>query len=157
MSRLTTLRAVAVLTALVATGCGASPAQRSPDPSGLPLLPGARVVAQDRQCDIGAKAFCVLELVVVNPRFRTSSALLTAQTEQLRRRGWTTAGSDIGEEQAADSPGHKLWVSLATPYGDLKGVDLGWIIRSRTIARALSTVMFERASAVSVKLGVGSS
>jgi hypothetical protein len=142
---------------VVVAGCAASPARRTPDPAALPLVAGARVVASDRQCDTGSNAFCVIEMVVVNPRFGTSSELLAAQSDQLRSRGWTPAGPEIGEERAAESPGHRLWASLATAYGDLKGVDLGWIIRSRSIALALSKAIFERAPAISIKLQAGSS
>ena len=48
-------------------------------------------------------------------------------------------------------------MTYATAYGDLKGIDLGWIKRSRTITLALSRALFDRASAMSVMLEVGSS
>jgi hypothetical protein len=151
------LGAVAALIAFVVAGCGSAPARRTPDPAGLPLVAGTRVVASARHCDTGSNAFCVIEMVAVNPRFSTASKLLAAQSDQLRSLGWTPAGPEIGEERAAESPGHRLWASLATAYGDLKGVDLGWITRSRSIALALSKAMFERAPAISIKLQAGSS
>jgi hypothetical protein len=40
---------------------------------------------------------------------------------------------------------------------DLRGVDLGWIRRPRTITLALSNTMFDRSAAMSMMLEVGAS
>ena len=45
--------------------------------------------------------------------------------------GWTGANADTGQQRAADSPGHKLRLTYAPAAGDLQGIDLGWIKRSR--------------------------
>jgi hypothetical protein len=114
-------------------------------------------VAAVRQCDRGSGPFCAVELVVVARRYRTSDALLASERRQLRKLGWTGTGGDTGDEQAADSPGHKLRLTYATAYGDLKGIDLGWIQRSRRITLALSHVLFNRSAAMSLMLELGAS
>lgn len=152
------LRAAA-LPALVAAlvGCSQAGGSPTPDLARLPLVGGASIAAQVRQCDRGTNAFCALELVVVDPRLETSNALLTSERRQLRRHGWTQFGGDTGDQRAAESPGHELRVTYATAYSDLKGIDLGWIQRSRPITLALSRALFDRASAISMMLEVGSS
>jgi hypothetical protein len=75
----------------------------------------------------------------------------------LLKSGWTGADADSGEQRAADSPGHKLRVTYATAYGDLKGIDLGWIKRSRKLTLALSRAIFDHAAAMSMLLEVGAS
>src|SRR5207248_4580346 len=57
------------------TGCGQGTAQRAPDLRRLPLVDGARIVAQAQRCDRGANAFCAVQLVIVNRRFRSSTDL----------------------------------------------------------------------------------
>ncbi len=138
-------------------GCGRSATGRVPDLAKLPLVPGANIVAQARQCDRGANAFCSFQLVVVDPRYRTSIALVSSERRHLRQLGWTGMNADTGEEDAAESPGHQLRVTYATAFGDLEGIDLGWIKRPRKIALALSRAMFDRSAAMSVMLEVGSS
>jgi hypothetical protein len=147
------------LPALIVTlaGCGQSGASHTPDLARLPLVRGARIVSQVRRCDPGANAFCGWELVVVNPRYRSSDALLRGEHRRLLKLGWTGANADTGEEHAADSPGRKLRLTYATAYGDLKGIDLGWIRRSRTVTLSLSRAMFEHASALSMLLEQGAS
>jgi hypothetical protein len=146
-----------VLPALIVTlaGCGRSSANHTPDLAGLPLVHGARIVAQVRRCDRGANAFCGWELVVVSPTYRSSDALLLSEHRRLLKLGWTGANADTGEEHAADSPGHKLRVTYATAYGDLKGIDLGWIRRSRRVTLSLARAMFDHASALSILLEEG--
>jgi hypothetical protein len=151
------LRAPALLAPLaLLAGCGQS-GVKVPDSTRLPLVSGARVVQQVRQCDRGANAFCSLELVVVDPRYRNSLDLLTGEHQHLMSLGWTGANAEIGEERAADSPGHKLRVTFSTAGGDLKGIDLGWIHRSRKTALALSHALFAHSSALSVMLEYGPS
>jgi hypothetical protein len=123
----------------------------------LPLVPGARVVIRARQCDRGANAFCSLQLVAVDPRYRNSLELWDAERAVIRKAGWSEVDGDTGDERAAESPGHKLRVTYATAYGDLKGIDVGWIHRSHRIAIALSRTMFDNAAALSFELDPGSS
>ena len=138
-------------------GCGQGGADQAPALSKLPLVGGARIVSRARQCDPGANAFCALELVLVDPRAPTSTALLASELRSLRQRGWTPTAGDFGQEKAADSPGHKLRLTYGTAAAELEGIDLGWIQRSDTIARSLSGTMFDRASALSLMLEAGSS
>jgi hypothetical protein len=136
-------------------GCGQGGGGKAPELSGLPLVSGARVVQQVRKCDRGANAFCALEIVIVASRYRDSLDLLAGEQGHLRSLGWTGASPEIGEERAADSPGHKLRVTYATAYGDLKGIDLGWIHRSRKTAVALSHALFDHAPTLSMMLEQG--
>jgi hypothetical protein len=152
------LRLVALPALIVAlAGCGQSSASRTPDLTMLPLVGGARIVAQVRQCDRGANAFCSYELVVVDPRYKSSTDLLEGEHRHLRDHGWAGAAPDTGEQRAAESPGNKLRVTYATAFGDLKGIDVGWIKRPWPITAALSRAMYNRASAISVMLETGSS
>jgi hypothetical protein len=148
---------LALVIPLALAACGQSGSSRVPDLAKLPLVPGANVVVQARQCDRGANAFCSFQLVVVDPRYPTSTALVSSERTHLRQLGWSDMNADTGEQHAAESPGHKLRVTYATAFGDLKGIDLGWIMRPRPIALALSHAMFARTSAMSVMLEVGSS
>jgi hypothetical protein len=143
--------------ALAVAGCGQSAQSRSPDLASVPLAGGARVVAHIRRCDRGADPYCAVQAVVVGGRYRSSTALLSRERRHLHSLGWTQAIGDSGLELAADSPGHKLRLIYATAAADLQGVDLGWIQRSRLITLALSRLMFDRASAISVMLETGSS
>jgi hypothetical protein len=145
----------ALILALV--GCGTGAGAGAPTLDQLPLVPGAKVLAQATQCDRGANAFCTLEVVVVDQRFKNSEDLVNAEHRVVHGAGWAGVGADTGDERAAESPHHKLRVTYATAYGDLKGIDLGWIHRSSMIARALSRTLFDHASAMSVELDQGSS
>jgi hypothetical protein len=150
---------VVVVVALAAgalAGCGGSGGDRSPNLSGLPLASGSRVVARAKQCDGGSNAYCALELVVVDPAFRDSGVLVTAEKRSLAHHGWMADNGPNGDERAAESPGDKLRVTYATAYGDLKDIELGWIKRARPISLALSHTLFGREAAMSVMLEVGS-
>ncbi len=136
-------------------GCGDSGVGKIENLSGVPLAGGARIVAEVRQCDRGVNAYCALEFVVVDPLYPTSTALQASEHRRLRQRGWTSANGDIGNEQAANSPDHKLRMTYAAAQVDLQGIDLGYIRRSRTISLALSRTMFDRSSAISVMLEAG--
>jgi hypothetical protein len=143
---------------LVLAGCGGTTSsKRSPKPAQAPLVPGARVVARAVQCDRGASAFCSVQLVAIDPRYKSSEQLADAEHDLVERAGWTESDADTGDERAAESPGHKLRLTYAAAYGDLKGIDVGWIHRSRKIALALSKAMFDRVAAISVELDHGSS
>ena len=141
--------------ALLLAGCGGS-TRHVPDASKLPLVAGASVAAKAQQCDRGAGAYCSVELVVVDPRFHTSTDLMKTEQRQLHQLGWSLADGDTGNERAADSPGHKLRVTYATASGDLQGIDLGWIDRSQKITLALSHALFARSAALSMMLELGS-
>jgi hypothetical protein len=147
------LAAVAAL-ALTLPGCGGG-GTRTPDLSELPLVAGSQVNVRERICDSGASAYCGWELVVVNPRYRSSEGFFRAEHRLLLARGWSGADGDIGDEHAADSPGHRLRVTYATPTGDLQGVDLGWIRRSRPVTLALSRAIFNHQPVISVLLEIG--
>jgi hypothetical protein len=150
---------VALTAGLIAclAGCGQSSASKTPTLSSLPIVPGATVTLRVKQCDQGANAFCAWDLVVVDPRSASSTALLHSERDLLKREGWTLANGDTGEQHAADSPGHKLRVTYASAYGDLKGIALGWIKRPRSVQLALSHTLFTGTSAISMLLELGAS
>jgi hypothetical protein len=87
---------------------------------------------------------------------RTSWQLIAAEQRLLYRHRWTPEDASNGDEHAAQSPGDKWRVTYATAYGDLQGIDLGWIQRSHRITTALSEALFDRSPAISVMLEVGS-
>ena len=157
--RLRGLIALALTVALVAAlaGCGQSSGGRTPDLSRLPLVAGAQVVAQVKECDSGANAFCALELVIVDPRYKTPDDMLNAEHDRLRAAGWTGANADTGEQHAADSPGHNLRLTYATAAGELKGTGLGWTKRAQPIKLALSRAMLYQSAALSLMLEQGAS
>ena len=105
----------------------------------------------------GANAFCAWELLVVGPRYRSSDQLVKDEHALLLKSGWSGGDADTGDQHAADSPGHKLRVTYATPSGDLRDIVLGSIKRSRQLTLALSHVMFVRSAAMSMLLEVGAS
>jgi len=150
------LVAAAAAVALL-TGCGSGGSDsRTPRLSQLPLVPGARVVAQQTTCDPGAHAYCALQLVVVDDRYNTSDDLVESEHTLLLAKQWSGATADTGGEHAADSPGHKLRVTYATTSKELFAVTLSFVKRTKAIARAMSHTMFARQSAMSMMLEVGS-
>jgi hypothetical protein len=154
----TIVRVIAFLAPAAAlAGCGASATGTAPPVHALPLLPGARIVAQAQECDKGANPYCSLELVVVDPDFKSSGDLLKAEHTLVHAKGWRGVTADTGDENAAESPGHKYRVTYGTASGDLTGIDLGWIHRSRKIAVALSKTLFAHDSAISMLLEAGES
>lgn len=155
--RIWTLALLAGAALVVLSGCGQSSSGKAPELAGVPLAGGIRVVAHNRRCDRGANPFCAVQLVVVGRRHQTSTDLMNGERDHLASLGWTQSNGDTGDEQAADSPGHKLRLTYATASNDLKGIDLGWIKRSRSITMALSRVMFDRAGAMSLMLETGPS
>jgi hypothetical protein len=114
-------------------------------------------VAQVRECDPGANAYCALQLVVVGPRYATSNDLVAGEHDWLLKHGWTGANADTGAQHAADSPGHKLRVTYGTGFGDLYAIDRGWIKRNDGIALALSHQFYAQSSAMSLMLEIGPS
>lgn len=154
--RLGAFCALALLTTLA--GCGAvSSAQRTPAASSVPLLPGSRIVTQVRTCDQGANAYCAIDLVVRNSHYISSDILSRDEGRLLRKDGWSLADGDTSAETAANSPGHKLRLTFSTAAGDLQEIDLGQIIRPWPITYALSSSMFARAAAMSMRLEIGAS
>jgi hypothetical protein len=147
--------AAALALAAALTGCGTSTAQRTPTVSAIPLLPGARVATQVRACDSGSRAFCSIELVVTDPRYKSSDNLAHDESKHLRKAGWSLADGDTSTESSANSPGHKLRLTYSTAADDLQQIDLGQIARSRNVVLALSNSMFDRAAAMSMMLEVG--
>ena len=143
--------------ALVAAAACGSGTTRAPDVNKLPLVPGAQVVTKASQCDKGANAFCAVELVVVDKHYKDSLSLLLSERDALKRSGWTGTSPDTGEQAADISPGQQLRVTYATAAGDLKGIDLGWIKRSRPVTVALSHAMFARSPTLSMMLELGAS
>jgi hypothetical protein len=148
-------KALAIPVAAAAlAGCGHS--ARSPSALHLPLVPGSSVIAKTRECNRGANPYCSVEMVVQNTSYQSPRRLLFDERDYLYHHGWRAASPDTGVELAAESPGHKLRVTYATALQDLKGVDLGWIARPPSIARALDRAVFDRVSTMSVLLEVGS-
>ena len=148
--------AAAVIVAVVAaSGRGGTP--RAIGLRNVPLPAGTRVVARVRSCDRGVNSYCALQVVIVGDRYPNSTALRTAYGQELAKLGWTTAKGPDGNETAADSPGHELRLTYATPYEDLLGVDSKWIQRTSAISHSLSTMMFDRAPGLSIMLVRGPS
>ena len=142
---------------LILAGCGASHSQRTPVASDIPLVPGASIAAQTRACDHGSRVFCSVDLVVVDHHYRSSDYLALDESHVLRKHGWSLADGDTGLQTAANSPGPKLRLTFSTADGDLREVDLGTIIRPWPIVYALSSTMFDRTAAMSMRLEVGAS
>jgi hypothetical protein len=142
-------------TGIAIAGCGQSAARRTPDLAKVPLVSGSRISTEVKRCDKGANAFCAYELVVSAPRYTSSDKLVKDEHRLLKSQGWSGADGETGDQHAADSPGHKVRVTYATALGDLKGIDLGWIKRSRKVTLALSRALFEHQAAMSMLVEVG--
>jgi len=147
------LSLVAVICGLAGCGDGGS---RAPIAVGaLPFVGGARVVAQARQCDPGANAFCALEFVAVDPRYASSNDFLVAERLHLHALGWSLVDAQVDGEAAAQSPGHRLRLTYSTASSDLQQIELGLIGRAQTIEVALSRTLFNRTPAMSLMLEDG--
>lgn len=153
--RLGALAAIALVPTLA--GCGASQAQRTPEATDIPLVPGAEIAVQARACDKGSRPYCAIDLVVVDHHYRSSDNLALDESHVLRKHGWSLADGDTSLQTGANSPGHKLRLTYSTATGDLRQIDLGQIIRPWPITYALSNTMFDRAAAMSMRLEVGAS
>ena len=141
---------------MLLAGCGAaSTAERTPTSSAVPLVPGSRVVKQVRVCDRGSRAYCAIDLVVVNGNYASSDIFARDESHVLRGSGWSLADGDTSQQSAANSPGHHLRLTYATAAGDLREIDLGAINRPWPITYALSNSMFDRDAAMSMRLQVG--
>jgi hypothetical protein len=138
--------------AVVLTGCGSASSPASLDAARVPLLAGARIIAQARDCDLGAKAYCAVEFVVVDPNYTDSYQLLIDERTQLLKSGWFGNRGDTGDESAVDSPDHHLRLTYAMASKDLQAMDLGWIQRAWPMWLALSRTMYARSAALSMML-----
>ncbi len=138
-------------------GCGHGATVRASDLGAPPLAGGAAIVARVRTCDPGASSFCALELVLVGEdhRYRSSSDLVSSESQRLREVGWAETKADTVQQHAAESPGHKVRVTYATAFTDLKEVGLDRLKRSRAIQLALSQALYDRASAISLIVEAG--
>jgi hypothetical protein len=146
--------ALAIGSVVALSGCGGG--ARTPKLASLPIVSSAHVVSNVHVCDQGKKAYCALELVVVDPHYPSPRDLVLAERKVLKAHGWTGASAQTGDQLADESPGHKLRVTYDTAYGDLKDIDLGWIQRTRRTQEALSTQMFAGAIVMSALLQIGS-
>ena len=147
---------VIVICALALGACGGGGSSSRPvSLSSLPLVDGASVLTQTRQCDGGVNSFCAIVAVIVDRGASSSGALATSEYNHLHALGWTGAAGDNGDERAANSPGHKLRVTYSTAQGDLTGIDLGWIKRPWTITSSLSRAMYQRIPTMSIMLERG--
>ncbi len=153
--RLGVAGALAVAVAL--GGCGSSTADRTPTVSAVPLVPGAKIGTQVRECDQGSRAYCTIELVVLDSRYPSSDILAHDESHVLRKAGWSLADGDTSTETAANSPGHKLRLTYSTAADDLQQIDLGQITRPTPITHALSSSIFDQTPAMSMMLEVGAS
>jgi hypothetical protein len=138
-------------------GCGASTVQRTPTASDVPLVPGAKIATQVRECDQGSRAYCTIELVVLDSKYPSSDILAHDESHALRKAGWSLADGDTSTETAANSPGHKLRLTYSTAADDLQQIDLGAITRPTPITHALSSSIFDQTPAMSMMLEVGAS
>lgn len=145
---------LAVVAALAGCGTG-TPAARTPTASSVPLVSGSRIVEQVRTCDRGSNAYCAIDLVVRNRDYKSSDILLRDEGRLLRKDGWSLSNAETKSQTAANSPSHKLRLTFSTAAGDLQEIDLGAINRSWPITYALSSSMFDRAAAMSMRLEVG--
>lgn len=149
--------ATAITAALCVAGCGSSVISRVPSVGAVPLIPRTRTLIHQTRCDRGANAYCAVQLVVVGRGYSSSGAMLGAERQHLVALGWSLTHTNTGVERAAESPGHKLRLTFAAAFLDLKGIDIGWVQRSRTIGRVLAETMFDRMPALSLMLESGSS
>jgi hypothetical protein len=144
------------LFALVAVaGCGQGSTSSSLNLQQVPLVPGAKIMSTSTQCDRGSNPFCAIEAVIVDPRFKSSGALVATEDRRLHQFGWKSSAGDDGDEVAADSPGQKLRVTFASAVGDLIGIDEKWITRSGEITTALDQTVLKRTPAMSIMLEQG--
>jgi len=151
------LRTALVMLALgpALASCGGGSAVHAPTLAQLPILPGARVAVQARQCDKGSSAFCAIQFVLVDRAFTDNYAFLYAERSWLHAHGWTGASGDNAVEEAADSPGHKLHLTYATATDDLQGWAFNWIKRRAAVIYGLSDTVFEGTPALSMMLEIG--
>jgi len=149
-----TFAALAALACVALSACGAG-GDRTPSKASLPLVRGADVSLNVRDCNRGSNVYCARQLVVADPRYRSSTALLMAERRLLRARKWKRIDAGTGTEYGLDSPGDKLRVDLATAWADLSAVDFGWITRKHAVSLALARALIAHSSTLSVQLQYG--
>jgi hypothetical protein len=128
-----------------------------PSAADIPLLPGAEIAVKAHACDHGSRVYCAVDLVVVDHHYLSSDNLAKDEGHVLQKHGWSLADGDTALQTAANSPGHKLRLTFATATGDLRQIDLGQINRPWPITYGLSSTMFDRTAAVSMRLEAGAS
>lgn len=148
---------IALAGCAVLAGCGAGENNRSIGTRDVPLPTGAQIATRVHVCDRGANAYCAEQLVIVGPRYATSADLLNAENRRLHKLGWSDHRGQTGKQLAAQPPGNEVRLYFNTAYNDLLALDMGWIKRTKTIGRALSSAIFDRASAISVMVERGTS
>lgn len=140
------------LLALALAGCGDGDQLSNPQ---VPLVRGAQVFQQIRRCDEGSHVFCALDMVVIDPLYRSSGDFLVAERKHLRKLGWTLQDGEILQERSAVSPGQKVRIVYATAAGDLLALDQGWIQRPAPFGGTLSKILFDGLSAISLTVQAG--
>jgi hypothetical protein len=145
---------VIVALSLSVAGCGQSAGRRRPSVDRVPLIPRTHVFAQITRCDPGANSYCAVQFVVTG-RYGSADAMLKRERKYLQSLGWGLVNAQTGDEHAAESSGHRFHLVFATAPLDLKDWDLGWIKRSRMIARAMAQTMINRQPALSLMLESG--
>jgi hypothetical protein len=126
---------------LAVGGCAWDAGDQVPALKALPLLSGTHLSLDHRVCDMGAHAYCALELVLAGSRYASSKELMHDEHHLLNSLGWHDVNAPSGWELEADSPGDKLRVTYATPYGDQLSIAFGWIKRSSMLRQALSQAL----------------
>jgi hypothetical protein len=141
--------------AIALAGCGKGASSTPLSVHELPMVPGVQILAQARQCDTGANAFCSLELVVADGRFHSSGDLVTLEGRLLHRAGWIRVPGDAGNEGGANSPGDKLHLSYGTALADLIGTGVNWFKRSKSLALVLSHQVMAHVPTMALTLTAG--
>lgn len=93
---------------------------------------------------------------MVDHNYKSARDFVVAERNLLKRRGWSTVAPPTADELAAESPGHQLRITYASAYGDLKGIDLGWMQRSLAVRHSLGEQLFAGAPAISALVQSGS-
>ncbi len=133
-------------------GCGQSQQLGNPQ---VPFIKGAQVLQQTRRCDEGSHAFCSVDMVVINPLYKSSGEFLVDERKHLQKLGWTVQEGEIEQERSAVSPGQKLRIVYATAAGDLLALDQNWIKRPQSIGVALSRMLFAGLPTISLMVEAG--
>jgi hypothetical protein len=142
------------LLALTASACGGAGTLDSPHP---PLVSGARVVYQEKNCDAGQHVFCGVEMVVADRQLTSSGALVTEEARRLQRLGWTLQQGEINQESSALSPSGKLRIIYASAPQELLAIDFGWATRTPALISSLDRSMLNRTPAILLVLEAGPS
>ena len=139
-------------------GCGASTVERTPTASDVPLVPGAKIATQVRECDQGSRAYCTIELVVLDSKYPSSDILAHDESHALRKAGLVARrrrhlDRDGGELARAQAATHLSRRRPTTCSRSTSGRSPG----PTTITHALSSSIFDQTPAMSMMLEVGAS